>query len=144
MLFSFLFQASNAQTKNKVSNATKTISGYDLVDFSESYDGKKIRLYVIYESSKNYRKKLRSDVNSNETEGGFSPTRLKELEHIIGSNNDYYSRKVQLYGALDYIIIRIPFSILNQIPNVDALGYVYVTGKWNSQNNVLIVSGISR
>jgi hypothetical protein len=143
-LLSFLVQFSNAQNKKEVSNTIKTISGYSLVDYPESYDGKNIRIYVIYESSKNFDKKLRSEVYSNETEGQFSPTKLRELENIIGSNNDYYSRKVQLYGALDYIKIRIPFSILNQIPNVDELGYIYVTGKWNSQNKVLIATGITR
>ena len=89
-------------------------------------------------------KKLRSNVDNNETEGQFSPRQLIDLEDIIGSNNYYYSRKVQLYGALDYIKIRIPFTILNQIPNIDSLGYVYVTGKWNSQYNVLIVTNITR
>lgn len=143
-LLSFTFQFSQAQNKKGGSNITKTISGFELVDNSESYDGKKIRLYVIYESNKNFDKKLRSNVNNNETEGQFTPRQLIDLEDIIGSNNDYYSRKVQLYGALDYIKIRIPFTILNQIPNVDSLGYVYVTGKWNSMYNVLIVTNITR
>jgi hypothetical protein len=143
-LLSFLFQFSNAQNKKGVSTTIKTISGYDLVDYPESYDGKNIGIYVIYEARKNFDRKLRSAVYSNETEGEFSPTQLRKLENIIGSNNDYYSREVALYEALDFIKIRIPFSILNQIPNVDALGYLYVTGKWNSQNKVLIVTGITR
>ena len=143
-LLSFTFQFSHAQNKKGGSKTTKTISGFELVDNSESYNGKKIRLYAIYESNKNFDKKLRSNVDNNETEGQFSPRQLIDLEDIIGSNNYYYSRKVQLYGALDYIKIRIPFTILNQIPNIDSLGYVYVTGKWNSQYNVLIVTNITR
>jgi hypothetical protein len=144
MVLTLFFHFSPAQNKKGGINSTKTISGFELVDNSESYNGKKIRLYAIYESRYNFDKKLRSDVNNNETESQFSPRQLINLEDIIGSNNDYYSRKVQLYGALDYIKIRIPFAILNKIPNVDSLGYVYVTGKWNSEYNVLIVTNITR
>lgn len=58
--------------KKRVNNTIKTISGYDLTDDSESYEGKN-RLYVIYKSNKNFDRNLRSIVNNNETDGQFTP-----------------------------------------------------------------------
>jgi hypothetical protein len=66
------------------------------------------------------------------------------LEEYIGSNENYYSRKVSIYGTGTKIVIRIPFTILKQVPNIGYIGYIYITGKWLSEYNVLMVNSISR
>lgn len=140
LLVVFVQQNIFAQSTKNIS--VKTITGFELDDNSDLYNNKTIRLHAYYEADRFFNKNLR--YADNESEGAFSPSKLKQLEEYIGSNENYYSRKVSIYGTGTKIVIRIPFTILKQVPNIGYIGYIYITGKWLSEYNVLMVNSISR
>ena len=145
IMLTFTFQFSHGQNKKGASNVTKIVSGEDLDDYSSDYDGKSIKIHAYYESAYNESSKLRPrDKDTEKINSLYNHGITENMKERVGSNDDYYSRAISVYGTGSKIRLRIPFSIAQKIPNIDALGYVYVFGKWDSRSKTLIVKSIIR
>lgn len=134
-----------AQKKNINQNSIKTVSGVDLDDYSSDYDGKTIRVYTQYQSLYNENVNLRSrDKDTEKVNSLYNHGITEDMSSTVGSNDDYFSRQVELFAAGSKIRIRIPYKINTQIPNISSIGNIYVTGKWHSRSRTLVVTKITR